>query len=338
MRRKFNEENERIKRQYLHFLREAKRCDNATVDKAADAILAFERSSGFKSFKVFKIEQAVAFKRQLETGRSKRTGNALAKSTIDGTLRGVKAFVLWLAGQPGYKSRISYSDAEYFNLNAKDARIAHADRESAFPTLQQCRHAFSLMPENSDVERRNKAMFAFLMLTGIRDGAMASLRLKRIDMSDRCVNQDPRDVKTKFAKTFTTWFFPVDPIYEQYFAGWISHLQQKLLFGPEDACFPKTIIEPLNGSYAVVGLSRTPYSSAAKVRKTIRSAFISAGLPAFAPHSFRKTLVILGVNACKTQEEFKAWSLNLGHDSVITTISSYCPVSTQRQRELIQAM
>jgi hypothetical protein len=40
------------------------------------------------------------------------------------------------------QSRISYSDAEYFNLNAKDARVAHAERAAPYPSLEQCRHAF----------------------------------------------------------------------------------------------------------------------------------------------------------------------------------------------------
>ena len=95
-------------------------------------------------------------------------------------MRAVKGFILWLAGQPGYRSRISYSDAEYFNLNAKDARIAQAERDSPFPTLEQCRHAFAQMPNRTDPERRDKALFAFLMLTGARDGAVASLLLKQI--------------------------------------------------------------------------------------------------------------------------------------------------------------
>lgn len=160
--RKFNEENERIKRRYFVWLREAKRCDITTVDKAAEAIARFEKCTGFKPFKRFHIEQATAFKRSLETIPSKTTGKPLSKATIDGTLRAVKAFIHWLAGQSGYKSRISYSDTEYFNLNTKDARIAHAQREVAFPTMEQCRHAFSLMPEASEIERRNKALFAFL--------------------------------------------------------------------------------------------------------------------------------------------------------------------------------
>jgi len=203
MARKCNEENERIKRHYLQFLREAKRSDMATVDKAAEAILRFERSTGFKPFKRFHIEQAVAFKRHLSNEKNARTGAPLAKATVDSTLRMVKAFVLWLAGQPGYKSRIAYADAEYFNLNAKDARIAHTARETIYPTPEQCRHAFTQMPSATPLQRRDKALFAFLMLTGARDGAVASMRLKHVDLVQGCVYQDARDVKTKFAKTFT---------------------------------------------------------------------------------------------------------------------------------------
>ena len=65
MPRKVNEENERIKRAYLTFLREAKRCDEKTMLKAADAILRFEASTGYKSFKKFHIEQPRAFKAKL---------------------------------------------------------------------------------------------------------------------------------------------------------------------------------------------------------------------------------------------------------------------------------
>lgn len=204
MARKFNEENERTKRRYTHFLREAKGCDMTTVDKAGDAILRFERSTGFKPFKGFCIEQAISFKQKLAAERNTRTGAPLSKATIDSTLRAVKAFFVWLAGQPGYKSRIPYSDAQYFNPSAKDARVAHAQRDTPYPTPEQCRHAFGQIPGTTPIQRRDKALFAFLMLTGARDGAVASLRLKHIDLMEGCVYQDGRDVNTKFAKTFTT--------------------------------------------------------------------------------------------------------------------------------------
>ncbi|PQV57863.1 site-specific recombinase XerD [Defluviimonas denitrificans] len=336
--RKHNEENERIKRRYLLFLREAKRSDPATVDKVAEAILRFESGTGFRPFKRFHIEQAVKFKAQLAAAKNERTGAPLSKATIDGTLRAVKAFVLWLAGQPGYRSRIAYADAEYFNLNAKDVRIAHAQRDMPFPSMEQCRHAFSLMPEATPLERRDRALFAFLMLTGARDGAIASLRLRHIDLFQGCVYQDARDVKTKFAKTFTTWFFPVDAVYLQCFHDWVEYLRTDQLFGAADALFPKPLMGLKDGGFACLGLSRDTYGNAGRIRAVIKDAFTSAGLPPFGPHSFRKTLGILANEHCRTPEAFKAWSMNLGHENIATTLSAYCPVSTTRQGELIRGM
>jgi integrase len=338
MARKCVEENERIKRRYLQFLREAKRADTATVDKAADAILRFERSTGFKPFKLFHIEQAIKFKTQLSEAKSEKTGKPLAKATVDGALRAVKAFVLWLAGQQGYKSRISYADAEYFNLNAKDARVAHAERDTPCPTMEQCHHAFSQMPSATPLERRNKALFAFLMLTGARDGAIASLRLKHIDLVQGCVHQDARDVKTKFAKTFSTTFFPVGNDYLQCFRDWVTYLRKDQLFGPSDALFPKPQMSLKDGGFTWDGLSHETYGSAGKIREVIKAAFTDAGLPPFGPHSFRNTLGTLANDFCKTPEQFKAWSMNLGHEDIATTLSAYCPVSTSRKADLIRDM
>jgi len=45
--RKLNEENERIKRRYLQYLKVAKRKDASTVQKAAEGILRFEASTSY---------------------------------------------------------------------------------------------------------------------------------------------------------------------------------------------------------------------------------------------------------------------------------------------------
>ena len=39
---------------------------------------------------------------------------------------------------------------------------------------------------------------------------------------------------------------------------------------------------------------------------------------------------------CKTPEEFKAWSQNLGHEKVLTTFTSYGAVAAHRQAVLIR--
>jgi hypothetical protein len=40
--------------------------------------------------------------------------------------------------------------------------------------------------------------------------------------------------------------------------------------------------------------------------------------------------------AYPSREAFKAFSQNIGHSSVITAVSAYCPVSIERQAELIK--
>ena len=80
--RNIKEENERIKRRYLQFLKAAKRKDASTVLKAAEGILRFEASTGFASFKSFRVEQAVKFQERLNEEVSKTTGKPLSKSSI----------------------------------------------------------------------------------------------------------------------------------------------------------------------------------------------------------------------------------------------------------------
>ena len=319
-------------------MRDAKGQDEKSLDKVAAALLKFEESTNFKPFKKFHIDQAGKFKVYLDKARNPKTGKPLSHATTDAILRMVKAFFHWLAGQPGYKSRISYSDTEYFNNNAKDARVAHAQRDIPFPSMQQAAHAFQAMPEGSELERRDKALFAFLMLTGARDGAVASLRLKHINLFDGSVFQDARQVKTKNAKTFTTTFFQVGAAYLNCFENWVRFLRDEKLFGPEDALFPKPLRELRDGQFVFEKLSRETYSSAAKFISIIRNAFAVVQLPEYTPHSFRKTLGHLMNERCKTLEEQKAWSMNLGHENLATTVSAYMPISPQRQAELINRM
>ncbi len=55
-------ENERIKRQYFIYLKEAKRQNESSVDAAAKALNRFEVYTTHRNFKAFRIEQAVGFK------------------------------------------------------------------------------------------------------------------------------------------------------------------------------------------------------------------------------------------------------------------------------------
>ena len=57
---KYNPENERVKRAYFAHLRAARGLSETSIDAVAKAIHRFELSTGFRSFKKFHIEQAMA--------------------------------------------------------------------------------------------------------------------------------------------------------------------------------------------------------------------------------------------------------------------------------------
>jgi integrase/recombinase XerD len=101
--------------------------------------------------------------------------------------------------------------------------------------------------------------------------------------------------------------------------------------------FPPPKIKPVDGTFQVVGFSRDSYKNANAIRAVIKEAFTRADLPPFTPHAFRKTLVKWADTAYPSREAFKAFSQNIGHTSVITTISAYCPVSTEQQGALIKS-
>lgn len=111
------------------------------------------------------------------------------------------------------------------------------------------------------------------------------------------------------------------------------------LWGEDDPLFPATeVATGPDQHFKVIGLARKHWSNATPIRKIFKEAFARAGLPYFNPHSFRKTLVQLGQRICHTPEHFKAWSQNLGHESPLTTFTSYGEIATSRQIEIIGAL
>ena len=240
--------------------------------------------------------------------------------------------------EPGFRSRLSHSDADYFRLSEKDTRIAKTTADKRVPSINQISHAIRCMPSKTEIDLRDRAVIAFCLLTGARNGAIASFKLKHVNVDENKLVQDARQVKTKFSKTFTTYFFPVPDEVRQIVVDWVCFLSKEKLFGPDDPLFAATAVDCLNGKFAAVGLSRTHWSTTASVRCIFQNAFTRAGLPYANPHSFRDTLVQLGQQLCQNPEQFKAWSQNLGHESVLTTLSSYGQVRPERQADLMRQL
>jgi integrase len=289
----------------LVYLKAARGLSEQSIDCAAKALQRFEASTRFRDFRKFHVEQAVAFRRVLGETKASRGEQPLSYSTMMQTLNALRSFFIWLADRPGYKSKICYSDADYFRLSEKETRVARTAKGRA--------------------------------LTGARDGALVSLKLKHVDLSEGKVVQDGREVSTKFSKTFTTWFFPVGDDVRSVVEEWIKFLRERELFSDDDPLFPATaVVNGRDRQFEVAGLSRNHWANTGPVRDVFRKAFAAAGLPYFNPHSFRNTLAQLSQRRCRDPEAMKAWSQNLGHEDVLTTFRSYGAVAADRQAEIIR--
>ena len=118
---KLNAQNERIKRDYLRFLREARGRSEPTLDSVRKALTRFEDYTGARDFKTFRREQAIGFKDRLRETNGRRTGEPLSLTTQTVTLSALKEFFTWHAWQPGFKSKIHVPDIDYFSPSIKNS-------------------------------------------------------------------------------------------------------------------------------------------------------------------------------------------------------------------------
>ncbi len=333
---KFHPENERIKRKYFSQLKEAKGLSDKTITEIKKSLSRFEEFTKFKDLKNFSPKQASEFKKWFATSKSKITGDNISKSSLLSTINHLKDFFIWLSSQKGYR-KIIFPDIQYFNLSENDKRAAKAGKPRDFASLEQIKMVIEKMPTTNEIEKRNKAILCFLILTGTRVSALISLKLKHIDLEKGFVNQDPNDVNTKFKKRIATYFVNVDDEILAYFVGWVKFLREEKLLSPNDPLFPA--IENKydgNGGFTKEQLSNKHLRSLNNVDEIVRIAFENAGLKYRSPHTFRNTLTALASKFCTTPEEFKAYSQNLGHENVLTTFTSYGYVDEFRQGEIVK--
>jgi integrase len=123
---------------------------------------------------------------------------------------------------------------------------------------------------------------------------------------------------------------------EQILRDWIAELREEHRFSDSDPLFPKTRVGVgPERKFVALGIDRSPWSSPSSAAKIFKRAFVDAGLPPFSPHRVRDTLAELAKDHCRTPEDYKAWSQNMGHEDVLTTFRSYGSVAPGRQVDLM---
>jgi integrase len=332
-------QNDRLKRDFLIWLREAKQRSPATVDQVRHAIDRYETYTGFKNFDTFNREQAIGFKHALLKVIAQRSGKSMSISTVHHLSQAIRDFFAWLHNKPGFRRAIALHDIAYLNLSSGEERQARTSKPRNYPSVADFRRAILVMPSASALDRRDRAMMALLLITGMRDAALVGLKMQDVDVSRNFVFQDPRHARTKFRKPIDTFMLPIDEDAARIFREWIEFLQTEMRFGPGDPVFPKTIIGlGEDQSFRATGFGREHWADAGPVRRAFAEAFARIGLSFTKPHTVRNTLVQFAYQQKFTAEQMKALSQNLGHESPMTTLGSYGPLTRERQDEGIAGL
>ncbi|MGD9811433.1 MAG: tyrosine-type recombinase/integrase [Sphingobium sp.] len=326
-------------RQYERYLREAEGLADSTIENNLRAIANYEKFTGHADFKTFNTDVATAYKRHLMKKGGRRAAEQSSRATVRSKLGYVERFFRWLSDKPTYKSRIDVSDTRFFRLSNRDIALTRGRTIKDAATVDQLRHVIMTMPSETAIEKRNRALVACALLTGARVNALITLKLKHVRPDNLGINQEAEDVHTKFAKTIPTAFFPVGDDIRDIFLDYVAFLKTELHFGNNDPLFPHTRKEVgEDRMFHWVGLTREHWDTPQPVRDIFRAAFAAAGIPYFSPHRVRNTLVQLGQEICEDTADFKAWSQNLGHEDILTTLSSYGHLPERQQFSRIQRL
>ncbi len=331
--------NEKIKRKYLQWLGQAAGLSKSTILAYERALSLFDEFSDDKDYATFNQRQAVGFKDWLQDGG--KTGRSVSITTIYNQIRYVKAFFTWLAGQPGYKSRVKLDAVSYLTLERGKVRQATAPKPVKYPSLEHILSLVRSIRPETVIDQRDRALISFLLLSGMRDQAVATLPLSCFDRHNLTVSQDPsRGVATKFSKSIQTRLFEFDSGLITHVVSWAGFLERDMKFCPANPLFPRTRVEQAEGglTFAATGIKPAFWKGTNSIRKILKERAESAGLEYYHPHTFRHAAVHLALKRCKDAEQMKAVSQNLGHEHIATTVMTYGTLDNPRVQELVGQM
>lgn len=333
-----NIKNELIKRKYFRFLKEAEGLSESTVDIFNSAICRYEEFTNSDDFvKKFNPDRMIAYKDWLRNRKTK--GKVISNVTYHANLRNLRKFFTWLCTQTGYKSKIQTDAIGYLKVKHSEEAMATQNRPREYPEYENVLKVIESINPITEIDKRDRALITFALLTGIRDTAIATLPLKCIDIYAQKIYQDPKlGVKTKFTKYIETTIFRFDEKLIELLKEWIEFLKAKGFDGT-DPVFPRSKVnrDEINISFnESVEVEPVFWINAGSIRKIFKKRFEAAGLKYFPPHTFRHLTKALAFKGCKNGEELHAVSQNFGHENLGVTFGSYGNFPSKKLNEVIR--
>jgi len=309
----------------LNYLKEAKGRKSNTVYRKISIIVDFEDFIDKCDFEIFNEKIAMQYKSYLND--SKWKGEPISKKTALNKLTTIKDFYIWLKKQKGYKSKINESDIEYLNL---DLGTMHSIRTTqALQQIPDIVHVGKLIDSieiENDVDKRDKALIAFMLLSGMRIGSIISIKLKDFDKNKLTITINTMDGRnSKFGKANIVRLLVFDSAILEPIIEWFNYLVGDRGFNLNDPLFPMTDVKNIPDGNVLQANNVKPefWKRAGAINKILKDRAANANLQYYRPHLFRGLHTSLALSMAKDGKEILAISRNLGHNSVNTTISFY---------------
>jgi integrase len=167
---------------------------------------------------------------------SKQRGEPFSQHTLNAILKNVKDFFEWLSYEGNYKKYIKPTDIAYLKASLKEIAMVRKASFVSFASIEELEKVIFHMQSETDIQKRNRDLVAFTLLTGVRDGTLKGFKLKLIDLEKGSVHQDLKYVetiqkhnshKTSFQRGFYKcgYFLPLTPHFQTHSCGlWRSNL------------------------------------------------------------------------------------------------------------------
>lgn len=303
-----------------------------TIDKHLAAIRFFEATLEGKLFSTLTTDDYAAVRDELKRRASATCAGKMSASSIRHTVSHIVAFFDWLILRDGYR-RLPRDFSGYLKMpKAVLARAAQV-KQKEFPSLPEAEELLSGMPSSSLLDMRSRAIFALAFLGALRADTLASLRIKHFDPERKLILQDASIVRAKAGKSITIFWFQIPPVFSATVVEWVARIKW-LGFTEEDALFP-------DGKYLKHRCGRAAQSVVPVMSSThaVTEAFAVACQQSeikYTPHAAKHTIGAERDVRSLTHEERKAWSLNMGHDSELTTERHYGTMPDDRRFEVLE--
>lgn len=340
MTKSYKVKNELMKRKYFKWIASSEGYSEKTIHQIEKALWIFDEFLK-NDYGIFNMDIADQFKTWLKKRIGKKRKKTMALSTQLFTLQAIRNFLTWLSAESGYRSRLKHNDIKCLKLNREESRKARSSKRRKHPSVAHVLKLCQSIDITSESAQRDRALIAFLFLSGARIKASTTLPLKCINLETKEVFQCPKEnVETKYSKQIYTTLHMFDDTLYQYFADWIHFLKNEKLFQDTDPVFPRTVtgydqtksefkrcldVEPY--------FWKTPVSVTYMLMKRAKQ----AGLPYYSPHEFRHGTIAEARKFCRTEEQRKAMSQNLGHARTDTTFE-YGNMDSYRVNQVISGM